>query len=141
GPWLVQNSHGHRAPRPGTARFATSPATAFVPVVESLRSARVSIESLRRPQPPGRFTGFGCPVTAPVDGTVVAGHDSEPDRSAHRGLPSLGYALTQRKRVEAGWRALAGNHIMIDCGTAIVALCHLQRGSTQVQLGDRVRTG
>src|SRR5699024_5546875 len=79
--------------------------------------------------------------TAPVDGTVVAVHDSEPDHSAHRGLPSLGYALTQRKRLEAGWRALAGNHIIIDCGTAIVALCHLQPGSTQVQLGDGVRPG
>src|SRR5699024_12081491 len=97
------------------------------------------IESLLRPEPPERFAGFGRPVTAPVDGTVVAVHDSEPDHSAHRGLPSLGYALTQRKRVEAGWRALAGNHIMIDCGTAIVALCHFKRGITQVQLCDRVQ--
>ena len=141
GRWLVQNSPADRVPSHGTARFATSYAIDFVPVDESLRSARLSIESLLRPEPPERFAGFGRPVTAPVDGTVVAVHDSEPDHSAHRGLPSLGYALTQRKRVEAGWRALAGNHIMIDSATAIVALCHLQRGSTKVQLGDRVRTG
>src|SRR5699024_3114795 len=98
GRWLVQNSPADRVPSHGTARFATSYAIDFVPVDESLRSARLSIESLLRPEPPERFAGFGRPVTAPVDGTVVAVHDSEPDHSAHRGLPSLGYALTQRKR-------------------------------------------
>lgn len=141
GRWMVQNSPADRVPSHGTARFATSYAIDFVPVDEALRSARFGIASLLRPEPPENFAGFGRSVLAPVEGTVVAVHDSEPDHPAYRGLPSLGYALLQRKRIEAGWQALAGNHIMIDSGTAVVALCHLQRGSMQVQCGARVRAG
>src|SRR5699024_7363725 len=141
GRWLVQNSPADRVPSHGTARFATSYAIDFVPVDESLRSARLSIESLLRPEPPERFAGFGGPVTAPCACTAGADRHADPDPTAARGQESVGHALTQRKRVEAGWRALAGNHIMIARVTASVALCHLQRGSRQVQLGDRVRTG
>lgn len=141
GRWMVQNSPADRVPSHGTPRFASSFAIDFVPVDESLRSARFGVVSLLRPEPPEKFAGFGRPVTAPVDGTVAAVHDSAPDHPAYRGLPSLGYALTQRRRIEAGWRELAGNHIMIDTGSAVVALCHLQRGSTRVQVGYRVRAG
>lgn len=72
---------------------------------------------------------------------MVAAHDSEPDHPAHRGLPSIGYALTQRRRAAAGWVALAGNHVFIDCGGTIVALCHLQRGSLTVRPGQVVQVG
>ena len=81
------------------------------------------------------------PVLAPTDGTVMTVHDSEFDHPAYRGLPSLGYALTQRRRAEAGWRALAGNHVMIKSSGGIVALCHLQRGSARVRPGQDVHVG
>ena len=48
-------------------------------------------------------------------GEIVAAHDGEPDHAAYRGLPSLGYALTQGRRAAEGWPALAGNHVMIRC--------------------------
>lgn len=139
GRWLVQNSPANRVPSHGTELFASSYAIDFVPVNDAGRTARFTLESLLRPQPPESFTGFGRPVLAPVKGIVVAAHDDEPDHPAYRGLPSIGYALTQRRRAAAGWEALAGNHIFIESGDGIVvALCHLQRGSIAVHPGQRV---
>ena len=141
GRWLVQNSPANRVPSHGTARFGTSYAIDFVPVDEAGRSARLSIGSLLRPEPPERFPGFGRPILAPIDGVVAAVHDEEPDHRAYRGLPSIGYALTQSGRIALGWRALAGNHVLLDCGSALVALCHLQRGSLRVGAGEPVHRG
>ena len=141
GRWLVQNSPADQVPSHGTTRFATSYAIDFVPVDASGRSAVFGLGSLFRPEPPEQFIGFGRSVLAPVAGVVVAVHDSATDHPAYRGLPSLGYAMTQRRRADAGWLALAGNHIMIRTGTAVVALCHLQQGSVQFQVGQTVQIG
>lgn len=141
GHWLVQNSPANRVPSHGTRRFATSYAIDFVPVDENDRTAPFTLSSLLRPEPPERFPGFGRPILAPVEGTVVAAHDSELDHPAYRGLPSIGYALTQHRRATAGWIALAGNHVFIESGGIVVALCHLRQGSIEVQPGQQVRLG
>ena len=141
GRWLVQNSPRDRVPSHGTTRFASSYAIDFVPVDGSGRSAAFGLESLFRPEQPEKFIGFGRDVLAPVRGTVAAIHDSAADHPAYRGLRSLGYAMTQRRRVDAGWPALAGNHVMIRSDVTVVALCHLQQGSVEVQVGQTVRIG
>ena len=142
GHWLTQRSPADRVPSHGTTLFATTFAIDFVPVDASGRSAPVRLATLVRPEPPERFPGFGRPVLAPVTGVVASVHDGEPDHPSYRGLPSLGYALTQRRRAAAGWEALAGNHVMVgtDDGT-VVAVCHLRRGSVQVRRGQRVAVG
>lgn len=141
GRWLVQNSPADRVPSHGTTLFATSHAIDFVPVDANDRSAPVTLRTWILPEQPQAFPGFGRPVLAPVDGMVVATHDSDLDHPAHRGLPSIGYALSQPRRVASGWRALAGNHVMIESGSGVVALCHLQQGSVAVRPGQRVRVG
>lgn len=141
GRWLTQNSPANRLPSHGTTLFGTSYAIDFVPVDEAGRTAPISFTTLMRPEPVGRFPGFGRRLTAPLDGLVVAAHDAEPDHDAYRGLPSVGYALTQRRRVSAGWVSLAGNHVLIESGGAVIAVCHLQQGSTEVRPGQRVRRG
>jgi len=142
GRWLVQNSPADRVPSHGTAAFASSYAIDFVPVDADGRSARVRFSTLVRSEPPDRFPGFGREVLAPVSGLVVAVGDGEPDHLAHRGLPSLAYALTQGRRAAAGWAALAGNHVLIRSGPGpVVALCHLQQHSVRVAPGDQVRAG
>lgn len=141
GRWLVQNSPADRLPSHGTALFASSYAIDFVPVDESGRTAPITLRSLVRTETPERFPGFGRALLAPVDGVVVAAHDDQPDHDAHRGVPSLGYALTQQRRASAGWPALAGNHVFIESADAVVALCHLQRHSLVVTSGQRVRAG
>lgn len=142
GRWLTQNSPADRVPSHGTALFATSYAIDFVPVDEGGRTAPITVGSLLRPEPAERFPGFGRPVLAPAQGVVVGVHDTAIDHASFRGLPSVRYALTQRRRAAAGWEALAGNHVLIETGDGpVVALCHLQRGSLRVQVGRRVRVG
>jgi murein DD-endopeptidase MepM/ murein hydrolase activator NlpD len=142
GRWLTQNSPANRVPSHGTTLFATSFAIDFVPVNEAGRTAPITFRSLLHPEPAARFPGFGRPILAPIQGVVVGVHDSALDHHSFRGLPSVGYALTQRRRAAAGWAELAGNHVMIRTGDGpVVAVCHLQRASLQVQLGQTVQVG
>ena len=142
GRWLTQNSPANAVPSHGTAQLASSFAIDFVPVNQAGRTAPITLGSLLRPEPADRFPGFGRTILTPVSGVVVAAHDDEPDHHAFRGLPSVGYALRQGRRAAGGWMELAGNHVLIETHDgAVVALCHLQRASVQVHLGQRVRVG
>jgi murein DD-endopeptidase MepM/ murein hydrolase activator NlpD len=139
GRWLVQNSPAERVPSHGTRLLATAYAIDFVPVDERGRTAPITLTSILRPEPPARFPGFGRAVTAPASGVVAAVSDRHPDHGAFRGLPSIGYALTQGRRAARGWAALAGNHIVIEVSSgAYVALCHLRQDSVRVEVGDVV---
>jgi len=142
GRWLVQNSPADRVPSHGTPAFGSAHAIDFVPVDRQRRSAPFTLRSMFRTEPPDAFIGFRLPVLAPVSGRVLAVHDGDPDHHAFRGLPSVGYALTQRRRVADGWRGLAGNHVLIEVEQgAVVAVCHLRRGSVTVTAGQAVRAG
>lgn len=142
GSWLVQNSPANRVPSHGTESFATGLAVDFVPVDGQGRTARVTARTWVRPEPARLFPGFGRSILSPADGHVVAVHDGEEDHAAHRGGPSVLYALTQARRVAGGWRALAGNHVLIrEDGGAVIALCHLRRASIRVEPGSRVARG
>ncbi|HEX2892678.1 MAG TPA: M23 family metallopeptidase [Marmoricola sp.] len=142
GRWLVQNSPADRVPSHGTRLFATAYAIDFVPVDERGRTAPITLTTLLRREPPGRFPGFGRPITAPAPGVVAAVADGALDHDAVRGLPSIGYALTQGRRVARGWAALAGNHVVIEVSSAAyVALCHLRHGSVRVEVGDVLGMG
>lgn len=141
GRWIVQNSPANRVPSHGTALLATSYAIDFVPADGAGRSAPITFSSFIRPEPAEKFSGFGRILLTPVEGIVVSAHDTEPDHPAYRGLPSIGYALTQQRRARAGWIALAGNHVLIESDGVVVALCHLQQGSLKVRTGQRVQIG
>ena len=103
GRWLTQNSPANRVPSHGTTLFGTSYAIDFVPVGEDGHTAPLTLISLFRPESAHRFPGFGRPVLAPIEGVIVAVRDTEPDHDAYRGLPSVGYALTQHRRAATGW--------------------------------------
>ncbi|SDS21856.1 M23 family metallopeptidase [Microlunatus soli] len=141
GTWRVQNSPADRVPSHGTAALASSHAIDFVPVTADGKSAPIRLASLLRTEPPDRFPGYGRPILAPVDGIVVATSDDATDHDAYRGVPSIGYALTQQQRLAGGWPNLAGNHLLIESDGVVIALCHLQRSSLRVTPGERVRTG
>lgn len=140
GRWLVQNSPADRVPSHGTHLFGTAYAIDFVPVDATGRSASITLGTWFVPEPPDRFVGFGTPILAPVAGRVVAVHDGEPDHTARRGLPSIGYALTQGARARS-MAGLAGNHVVIEATCGFVTLCHLQRGSLAVAPGRVVGPG
>jgi murein DD-endopeptidase MepM/ murein hydrolase activator NlpD len=142
GRWLVRNSPANRVPSHGTHRFGTTFAIDFVPVDARGRSAPLTLGMVLRPESPHRFPGFGRPILAPCPGVVVATHDGELDHDAFRGFPSVAYALTQRRRAARGWRAVAGNHVVVELRPgALVALCHLREGSVAVQVGQALELG
>ena len=147
---LVRNSPADRVPSHGTDLAATSHSIDLVPVDEQGRSSRYTAASFLRPEPPQLFIGFGRPVLAPITGRVRIVHDGEIDHPAYRGLPSVGYALAQPRRVRRGWAHVAGNHVVIQAdptsGTdgrddVFVALCHLQHASTTVRVDQQITAG
>ena len=142
GRWLVQNSPASRVPSHGTALFGTSHAIDFVPVGEDGRSAPRTLASVVAIEHPERFVGFGRPVLAPIAGEVVLVLDGEPDHAARRSAFALiGYAFTQPSRIRRGAPAIAGNHVAIRSGDALVLLAHLRQGSVRVGPGQRVAQG
>lgn len=142
GRWLVQNSPASRVPSHGTELFGTSHAIDFVPVGEDGRSAPRTLASLFATEPAESFVGFGRPILAPVSGEVVTILDGEDDHAARRSAAALiGYALTQRARIRGGAATIAGNHVSIRVGDALVLLAHLRAGSIRVRPGQRVTAG
>ena len=70
--------------------------------------------------------GFGEPVLAPADGSVVTVSDGHPDAPVGN----------------VGQTPGEGNHIVLDIGGGRYAvLAHLERGSARVDEGKRVRAG
>lgn len=144
GRWLVQNSPARRVPSHGTDLLGSTYAIDFVAVGEGRATAvRRDWRTLLATEPNERFVGFGRPVLAPADGEVVVVHDGEPDHEARRSLALLPYLWGQPARVRAGAAAVAGNHVglALSDGRTLVFLVHLGRGSVQVRVGERVRTG
>lgn len=125
--------------------MATTYAIDLVPVDDRGRSAaHRDWRTMFATEPPERFFGFGQPVLAPADGTVLHVHDGEPDHAARRSqLALIPYALGQAGRLRQGPAGLAGNHIVIELGSGrgYAALVHLRRGSPTVAPGDVVRNG
>jgi hypothetical protein len=141
---LVQNSPANRVPSHGTAALGSAYAIDLIPVDDRGRSAPPSWRGLLATEPPGIFVGFGRPVLVPSTGRVVLVHDGEPDHEARRSpLTLVPYLMTQRERARGGAAGLAGNHVVIALGEEgpYVLLAHLQRGSLQVQLEQRVHPG
>jgi murein DD-endopeptidase MepM/ murein hydrolase activator NlpD len=144
GRWVARNSPARRVPSHGTSAFGSSHAIDFVAVDERGRTAPVTWRTFLATEPPERFQGFGQPVLAPVEGTVVLAHDGEPDHEARRSLPAgLPYLASQAQRAALGPAAIAGNHVAIEVspGGPVVLLAHLRRGTLGVGLGDRVLAG
>ncbi|HET6301180.1 M23 family metallopeptidase [Microbacterium sp.] len=144
GRWVAQNSPADRVPSHGTTLFGSAYAIDFVMVDERGRSAPRTARSVFATEPPERFIGFGAPILAPIDGTVVDTHDGEPDHEARRSpFTLIPYAFTQARRVSAGVAGTAGNHVVIAASPTgpYVLLAHLRRGSVRVRAGVVVRAG
>jgi len=80
-------------------------------------------------------------VFSPVDGVVVASHDSEEDRKRLSFVYDLLSLLTNKTKIADGFGAFGGNRVMIRSGEVFVLLCHLKHGSSKVRTGDTVRVG
>jgi murein DD-endopeptidase MepM/ murein hydrolase activator NlpD len=89
-----------------------------------------------------RFAGWGRSVIVPIDATVIAAHDGEPDRltvSFLRDAPRV--LIVKPLRAGKDLAAMAGNHVLLDTADGFVLLAHLRRGSVTVAVGDAVTSG
>lgn len=78
------------------------------------------------PLRPESWYGFGQPVLAPADGTVVSVSDPHPDEP-------IG---------QTGVTPAHGNHIVLELSQNRYAVfAHLKQGSARVRVGERVRLG
>jgi len=145
GRWLVQNSPARRVPSHGVDVLGQRYAIDFVGVDDGGRTGTTrDWRTVLATEPPERFVAFGRALVAPVDGTVVAVHDGEPDHEARRSpFALLGYAAGQAGRLRQGIGAVAGNHVIVrDAASGMfVALVHLRAGSLRVRPGDEVTVG
>lgn len=144
GTFRVRNSPARRVPSHGTHLMGTTFAIDLIPVDSRGRSAPPSWRAVVATERPEAFVGFGARVLAPAAGVVVVAHDGEPDHEARRSqLALIGYLVGQAGRIRQGPAAIAGNHVVIalDGSEGFVLVAHLQNGSLEVGVGDRVGAG
>ncbi|MBL8111378.1 MAG: M23 family metallopeptidase [Acidobacteria bacterium] len=80
--------------------------------------------------------GFGAPVLAPGDGTVVSMANDRPDNTKSRKAP------LDRDAVMKNVKLLFGNYVILDHGNGEYSfLAHLKQGSVTVKAGDSVKRG
>ena len=77
------------------------------------------------PADPTAYLIYGDPVVAPCQGRVVFAEDGAAD------MPPP----------QADRAHMAGNHVILECGSAWIVLGHLQRGSVAVQVGQITEIG
>ncbi|MEU1436973.1 M23 family metallopeptidase [Streptomyces sp. NPDC005786] len=91
-----------------------------------------------------RFPGFGAPLLAVADGTVVYAAHGRRDHLSRNSLPALLYLMVLEASVRdvLGPGSIVGNHLVLDLGNGTYAMyAHLRRGSLRVGVGETVRAG
>lgn len=142
GRWQAVNSPADKVPSHGVHAYGQTYAIDLVHVPDpDSRWTGVHRKPLaRRPQ---EFPGFGQPVLAPANGTVVRVSDWQRDhwsRNSPLGVLYLLFEGTFREVFGVG--RILGNHIVLDLGDGVyAAFAHLRRRSTLVTKGQRVTAG
>jgi Peptidase family M23 len=141
GRWLAYNSPGDRVPSHRLHAYGQTYAIDLVhDPADRPRPELAWWPLARRPED---FPGFGRPVLAPADATVVRTHDRERDHWSRTSPPAMLYLVAEGMvRELLGPGRILGNHVVLDLGGGVyAALAHLRRGSVRVRPGDRVAAG
>jgi murein DD-endopeptidase MepM/ murein hydrolase activator NlpD len=141
GRWSALNSPADKVPSHGLHAYGQTYAIDLVHVPEGTYSPKLGWSPATRA--PADYPGFGQPVVAPADGTVVRVHDRERDHRARISWPGLLLWFVEGFFRELGGpNRMLGNHVVIEvAGGAYAVVAHLRRGSVTVRRGDRVRAG
>ncbi|KAB2349162.1 M23 family metallopeptidase [Actinomadura rudentiformis] len=142
GRWVPVNSPADKVPSHGVDAYGQTYAIDLVH-----HEDEESDWSGMRAWPPARrpvsFPGFGQPVFAPADGTVVRTSGWQRDHWSRNSWITLPYLIIEGLLRELGGsRLIIGNHVILDLGDGTyAAFAHLKRGSIRVRRGQRVRAG
>ncbi|MFG3309911.1 M23 family metallopeptidase [Streptomyces wuyuanensis] len=142
GRWTALNSPADKVPSHGTHEAAQSFAIDIV--AESEEQPRPRFASLwpltRRNRD---FPGFGAPLYAVADATVVRATDRQRDHMSRNSVPALLWLLAEGVvRMLGGTGRILGNHLVLDLGNGTWAVyAHLRQGSLAVREGERVTAG
>ena len=142
GRWIAVNSPADKVPSHGVHSAGQTYAIDLL----HWPDADVEWKALRAWPPtqrPSAFPGFGQPIYAPADGTVVGTRDWWRDHGSRNSWPAYAYFLIEGTLRElAGPSALLGNYVVLDLGDGtFAALAHLKRKSIVVESGQRVTAG
>jgi hypothetical protein len=142
GRWLAFNSPASRVPS-SHHLHAYGQTYAIDLVHEPAGGRRPGLSWWPLARRPADFPGFGQPVLAPADATIVRAHDAERDHWSRTSPPALLYLVAEGMARELlGPGRILGNHVVLDLGGGVyAALAHLRRGSVRVRPGDRVAAG
>ncbi len=140
GRWLSVNSPADKVPSHGLRAYGQTYAIDLVHDPDGRRPGLAWWPLVRRPDD---FPGFGRPVLAPADATVVRAHDRERDHRSRTCPPAMLYLVLEGTvRELLGPGRILGNRVVLDLGGGVyAALAHLRRGSVLVRPGDRVAAG
>jgi len=133
GTWKLVKSPGH-------ARFAFDLAVVGNHSYQTLSKSRLH-HLLGRT---GVYDSYSWsrPIYAPNAGTVVRASDGRPDRHQLSLLRDLWSMFSSRPDPQRdGLGRFAGNHVIIRGAGSYIFLAHLQRGSLQVNEGEKVKAG
>ena len=129
GRWLAYNSPGSRVPSHHLHAYGQTYAIDLVH--DPADRPRPGLAWWPLARRPGDFPGFGRPVLAPAEGTVVRAHDRERDHWSRTSPLALLYLVAEGMvRELLGPGRILGNHLVLDLGGGVyAALAHLRRGS------------
>jgi hypothetical protein len=142
GRWIAVNSPADKVPSHGVHSAGQTYAIDLVywPDPSTPWKAVHSRPLLRRPE---QFPGFGQPIFAPADGTVVRTQGWWRDHWSRNSWLALLFMFVEGSiRELLGPSGLLGNHVVLDLGDGVyAAIAHLKRGSIKVRKGQVVRVG
>ncbi|WP_283175704.1 M23 family metallopeptidase [Lysinibacillus sp. Bpr_S20] len=149
GEWLSPNTPGTKIPSHGTNKLAARYAYDFVQVDWDRKgwpAYRVSLaQYLLFGVPIEEYYGWGQDVYAPCEGVIVKAEDGYEERTRTKLLSDMSNAYKNAHYFDPkkdDIQSVAGNYIIIECADDVyAALVHLQTGSIQVSVGQRVRKG
>lgn len=140
GRWTALNSPQSRVPSHGIHVYGQTYAIDFVFDPESPARPEFGGDAMR---PVTDYPGFGAPVYAMADGTVVKTSMGQRDHRARSSIAGFLYMFLEGMIRELGGpKRIVGNHVIVDHGDGNFSLlAHLQQGSVMVKPGERVTSG
>ncbi|WP_054708134.1 M23 family metallopeptidase [Bacillus sp. JCM 19041] len=149
GEWYSPNTPGTKIPSHGTNQLGARYAYDFVQVDWERKGRPAYRTSLAHYLlfgiPLNEYYCWGQEIFAPCDGIIVQAADGYKERGRTKLLSDMSNAYKNAHYFDPkkdDIQSVAGNYIIIECDDNVYAgLVHLQTGSIQVSVGQRVQKG